>query len=147
MNIYTIGFTKKSAQQFFNLLTENRIDIVIDVRFANTSQLAGFAKYPDIEFFLDKISGCRYIYDKVFSPPEETMKNFKGGKIDKTRYIRQIKAAFDSRNAKEHIKRSYLQYRDKNICLLCSEADAADCHRSIAARYFQQVFGRTVIHL
>lgn len=147
VTVYTIGFTKKSAENFFSLLCDAGVSLVVDVRFSNTSQLAGFAKYPDIRFFLERINGCGYMRDELFSPPEDTMKNFKAGKIDKRQYTRQIKAAFDKRDALRHIRRNYRRYRDKNICLLCSEADAADCHRSIAAEYFRQVFDRPVIHL
>ncbi len=49
--IFTIGFTKKTAQAFFELLKNNKVNTVLDVRLNNTSQLAGFSKYPDIEFF------------------------------------------------------------------------------------------------
>lgn len=49
--LYTIGFTKKSAQKFFELLEMNNVNTIIDIRLNNTSQLSGFAKYPDIKFF------------------------------------------------------------------------------------------------
>ena len=53
--IYTIGFTKKNAKEFFELLSKSKVDIVIDIRLNNTSQLAGFSKYPDIEYFLSHL--------------------------------------------------------------------------------------------
>ena len=55
MTIYTIGFTKKSADKFFNLLKTNQVRKVIDVRLNNVSQLAGFAKRDDLIFFLKEI--------------------------------------------------------------------------------------------
>lgn len=61
--LYTIGFTQKTAKKFFNLLRNNKIDIVIDVRLNNTSQLAGFSKYPDIEYFLNDLLNIKYIHD------------------------------------------------------------------------------------
>ncbi|MEG0566355.1 MAG: DUF488 family protein, partial [Hungatella sp.] len=66
--IYTIGFTKKSAEKFFDLLIRNNISIVLDIRLNNTSQLAGFSKFPDIKFFLEKIGGIDYLSDIRFAP-------------------------------------------------------------------------------
>lgn len=51
MEIFTIGFTRKSAEQFFGLLTEHEIERLIDVRLNNTSQLAAFTKQDDLAFF------------------------------------------------------------------------------------------------
>ncbi|MFA3338853.1 DUF488 domain-containing protein, partial [Acinetobacter baumannii] len=51
MTIYTIGFTKKNADKFFNLLKSNQVKKVVDVRLNNISQLAGFAKRDDLIFF------------------------------------------------------------------------------------------------
>ena len=38
--IYTIGFTKKTAEEFFELIKKNNITLIIDVRLNNTSQLS-----------------------------------------------------------------------------------------------------------
>ena len=52
MNIYTIGFTKKSAKKFFDdALHDNHIEIVVDTRINTASQLAGFAKGDDLKYF------------------------------------------------------------------------------------------------
>lgn len=44
----TIGFAKKSAQRFFELLREAGVKRILDVRLNNASQLAGFAKRTDL---------------------------------------------------------------------------------------------------
>ena len=49
MKLYTIGFTKKTAEEFFTLLIENKIRTIIDIRRKNTSQLAGFTKKNDLK--------------------------------------------------------------------------------------------------
>ena len=71
---------KKDAKKFFNLLKNNNIDILIDVRLNNVSQLAGFSKYPDIEFFVNEICKATYVSDKFFSPDEATLKDYKSKK-------------------------------------------------------------------
>ena len=55
MKLYTIGFTKKSARRFFELIKLHNIDVLVDVRLNNKSQLAGFTKEEDLEYFLSEI--------------------------------------------------------------------------------------------
>ena len=55
MKIFTIGFTKKSAEQFFNLLKQPGLVRLVDARLNNVSQLAGFTKKDDLGFF--RLSG------------------------------------------------------------------------------------------
>ena len=58
LTFYTIGFTKKSAEKFFELLKANKVSKLIDVRISNSSQLAGFAKGKDLEYFTKAICGA-----------------------------------------------------------------------------------------
>ncbi len=44
IQLYTIGFTGKSAEKFFTLLQNNDVERLVDTRINNTSQLSGFAK-------------------------------------------------------------------------------------------------------
>ena len=60
MKLYTIGFTKKSAEEFFEPLRASGVRHVIDVRLKNTSHLAGFAKRNDLVYFLDHLLGVQY---------------------------------------------------------------------------------------
>ena len=48
MKLSTIGFTKKPARRFFDLLRASGAKRVVDVRLNNGSQLAGFAKKDDL---------------------------------------------------------------------------------------------------
>jgi len=42
--LYTIGFTKKNARQFFETLKTAGVKRLVDIRLNNQSQLAGFTK-------------------------------------------------------------------------------------------------------
>jgi hypothetical protein len=42
IELFTIGFTRKSAREFFTLLKQSGVRRVLDVRLNNNSQLAGF---------------------------------------------------------------------------------------------------------
>lgn len=135
--LYTIGFSKKSAEKFFSILEENRIILLLDIRLNNTSQLSGFSKFPDIKFFLKKISNIEYIHDVNFAPKEITLKKYKKQLINWEEYKKEFISTMKERNIEKYIKK-YKNY--ENICLLCSEEEASKCHRSLVASIFQKYF-------
>lgn len=54
-SLFTIGFTQKTAQHFFDTLVKSGVKRVIDTRLNNVSQLAGFTKRVDLEYFCEKL--------------------------------------------------------------------------------------------
>lgn len=147
MAIYTIGFTKKTAEIFFETLKSNNVDVVLDIRLNNTSQLASFAKYPDIKYFLKKLVNCDYIHDVNFAPEEKTLKDYKCKQIDWSGYVEQFNNTMNTRNIKQHIVDKHFDFKNKNICLLCSESKHNECHRSLVSQYFKDVFGVSIVNL
>lgn len=147
MTIYTIGFTQKTAEQFYTTLKEKDMNFLIDIRLNNKSQLASFSKFPDIEFFLKELIGCEYIHDLQFAPESDTLKDYKAKKIDWTGYVVQFSATMDKRNIMKYIERNYTKFLEKNICLLCSEPTHEQCHRSLVSEYFKKQFNSEIIHL
>lgn len=146
-SVYTIGFTKKSAQDFFELLEVNKIDVVLDVRLKNTSQLAGFSRYPDIEYFLKKIHEMDYISDTLFAPTEEILKNYKNKLINWDEYVCKYNKLMDERKIENHIAEEYGDLEGKRICLLCSEEKADHCHRRLVAERFMKIFEMKIVNL
>lgn len=143
--IFTIGFTKTSAQRFFQRLKENKIDVVIDIRLNNKSQLAGFAKHPDIEWFLKEICGIDYIHDLMFAPTEKILKAYQKYEIDWCGYEVQFAKLMDERNIRKYIHEKYTKIQDKNLCLLCSESTSEKCHRRLVSEYFKEVFHYDIV--
>ncbi len=88
--VYTIGFTKKRAEEFFGLLNEHHIDLVLDVRLNNASQLAGYTKFPDIKFFVETICHCEYIHDDNFAPLLATQQKFRSHTISWEQYSQEF---------------------------------------------------------
>jgi uncharacterized protein (DUF488 family) len=82
MNLSTIGFTRKSASKFFELLRSSGAKRVVDVRLNNVSQLAGFAKKNDLQYFLDKICGMGYVHLPALAPTQEMLDEYKKNKGD-----------------------------------------------------------------
>lgn len=137
-SIYTIGFTKRKAEEFFSLLKKDDIEIILDIRLNNTSQLAGFTKFPDIRYFLKEICNIEYIHDVKFSPSGEILKRYKNKEIRWEQYIIEFDDLMKERNIEEYILKHY--NLDKKICLLCSEYSSKNCHRSLVANRFKDIF-------
>ena len=135
--IYTIGFTKKSASEFFGTLKESGAKRVVDVRLNNVSQLAGFAKRDDLEYFLRQICRMDYVHMPNLAPTKEMLDAYRKEHRDWQTYEREFLALMDARRvAKLGIKRIM-----SNACLLCSEDTPDRCHRRLVAEYLRRHWG------
>ena len=133
MKIYTIGFTKKSAKKFFELLRASGAKRVVDVRLNNVSQLAGFAKRDDLAYFLEKICGMQYVHLPLLAPTQEMLDEYKknGGNWG------VYEARFFDLMAVRQIEKNVPKELVDDSCLLCSEDKPHHCHRRIVAEYFK----------
>lgn len=141
IRLYTIGFTKKSAEQFFSALKQAGVRRVIDIRLNNASQLAGFAKRADLQYFLREICAIDYDHRPDLAPTEELLGAFRSKSIGWDAYEREFGALIRSRLIEKSLNRQVLD----NACLLCSEPDAAHCHRRIVAEYLRDTLGGIII--
>ena len=144
MKVYTIGFTKKSAADFFGLLQDSGAKRLVDVRLNNVSQLSGFAKKDDLQYFLNKICGMEYVHLPEFAPTKEILDAYRKEHHDWETYERQFLALMDERRiGKKGIKRLI-----SNGCLLCSEEKPEHCHRRLVAEYLERHWGNVeIVHL
>jgi len=143
MEIYSIGFTKKSAGEFFGALKAAGIERLLDVRLNNTSQLAGFAKQSDLKYFLEEICGAAYEREPLLAPTQEILDAFKKQKGSWETYTKAYVALIRSRKVESAISQESFQ---RKTVLLCSEASAEHCHRRLALEYLQQHWNDVVIH-
>lgn len=145
MKLYTVGFTKKSAEQFFSLLKKNGVQRLIDIRLRPNGQLAGFTKRDDLAYFLPNLIGCEYHHTSALAPTKEILSTYrKDG--DWSQYVRRFKALMDQRNVPFALDRAF--YEEKPCCLLCSEATPEQCHRRLVAERIARSWADTeVIHL
>jgi len=143
--IYTIGYTKKSLQQFIGLLQEAGVDAVIDVRLRNTSQLAGFAKRDDLAFLLRECFGIAYEHLLELAPTAEILDAYKKDH-DWSAYEREYPQLLAERDALA-IGRQLLE-RYQRPCLLCSEDTPNHCHRRLLAEYLaERIRDLEIMHL
>lgn len=145
MTIYTMGFTQKTAEQFFEKIEDNKIEVVIDIRLNNQSQLAGFTKGKDLVYFLKKICNCKYEHELKFAPTKEILNGFKKGEISWLQYVEGFERLIEERKMKTYFERKYSEYN--NVLLLCSEPTPQNCHRSLLAKAFSENNNNTVVNL
>ncbi len=144
IKLYTIGFTGKPASKFFDLLNTNEVKTVVDVRISNTSQLAGFAKADDLQFFLKEIGNIGYEYNLDFAPTLDLMHAYRHKELTWDEYANEYLNLVDMRKLGNKINIEKLHQH----CLLCSEHGPEKCHRRLLAEYFQHKFnGVEIIHL
>lgn len=134
MKIFTIGFTKSSAKNFFGRLENAGVRQVYDTRLNRTSQLSGFAKQDDLSFFLNKVSRIQYSIEEILAPEVSILDAYRKKEIAWDEYARRYLDLLDNRNVIAKIKIADLH----NGCLLCSEATPECCHRRLAAEYLAQ---------
>ena len=143
MNIYTIGFSGKSAETFFTLLTDNKVRSLTDIRLNNKSQLAGFANVKHLPYFLD-LHNITYDYRPEFAPTKELLDGYKKNGLSWQEYEKRYLQILEQRNvlAKTEIS----DFAD--TVFLCSEPTAEKCHRRLLAEFLaEQEKSITVVHL
>ena len=134
VTLYTIGFTKKTAEQFFELLKKNNVSKLIDIRISNSSQLAGFAKGKDLEYFVKQICGADYMHITDFAPTKDLLAKWQKEEVDWEEYTNVYLSLLKSRS----IIRKYGIKNFDNACFLCSEETAEYCHRRLLVEYLKE---------
>ncbi len=143
--VFTIGFTKRSAESFFSTIYNAGIKRLLDVRLNNSSQLAAFAKKNDLSYFLEVICKAEYIHEPLLAPSQEMLDAYKKDKGSWKEYERQFLNLMRQRRVEEHLDRSFFGVP---TVLLCSEATAEHCHRRLVLEYLQEEWADlTVEHL
>lgn len=145
VNLFTIGFTQKSAEHFFGLLATNSVKKLIDTRLNNTGQLAGFSKRDDLKYFCNTILSTEYIHWQESAPEEAMLNAYKKKEISWTDYAAEYLAMLERRKVESGMS----LVASGDACLLCSEAKPHHCHRSVLADYLNRKSGGaiTVQHL
>jgi uncharacterized protein (DUF488 family) len=132
--VSTIGFTKTTAEGFFDRLLKAGVKKVVDVRLHNTSQLAGFAKADDLAYFLKKIGGIQYVHQPLLAPTDLMLKAYKKEKGDWRAYEERFLGLMAERQIENRFKADMFD----GACLLCSEDKPHHCHRRLVCEYLNK---------
>ncbi|MBF0320666.1 MAG: DUF488 domain-containing protein [Nitrospirae bacterium] len=135
MKIYTIGFSKKTAETFFMALRGNAVRQLVDIRENNTSQLAGFTKKEDLRFFLRELVNVSYIHIPELAPDKEMRTHYKSTK-NWERYTEAYLSLIEARGIIGRLKESNPFITP--FVLLCSEPKPEKCHRRLAAEILKE---------
>jgi uncharacterized protein (DUF488 family) len=142
MKLFTIGFTKKSAEQFFTSLTNAGVKLLVDVRLNNVSQLAAFTKKEDLRYFTKTICNIDYQHIPALAPTKEILDAFKKKKGAWETYEPKFLELMHSRKIEKTFDPSQLD----GACFLCSEETPEHCHRRLVAEYLQKKWPNVEIH-
>ena len=144
MEVYTAGFTQKSAAEFFGTLQRAGIRRLVDVRLNNVSQLAGFTKKDDLPFFLHEICRMDYLHLPILAPTQQLLDGYRKKNADWSAYERDFRALMQSRRIETSVERDHIA----DACLLCSEETPDRCHRRLVAEYLREHWSDVeIVHL
>lgn len=146
MIIYTMGFAQKNAERFFNLIRDNEIEVLIDIRLNNKSQLAGFTKGNDLPFLLKEICNCKYVHKIDYAPTKDILSAYQKKEIDWRGYEERFLPLIERRKIAIDFEKSFSNY--KKVCLLCTEPTPEMCHRRLVAEYLKNhIADTTILHI
>ena len=136
MEIFTIGFTRTTAESFFGRLADAGVRRVLDVRLSRDSQLSGFARARDLPYLLRRLTKAAYEFEPLLAPTPELFefRKRRGGGWDE--FERGFLALMAERRI-EHVL-SPDSFEERPTALLCSEARAEECHRSLVVRHLAE---------
>ena len=132
MEIYTIGFTKRDARDFFETLRRAGIGLVLDVRLRPSSQLSGFTKARDMPYFAQMLLSAEYAPEPLLAPTSTILDAYRAKRMSWSEYEEEYLTLLETRQVQDKV---VLGDQDRPLALLCSEFDSTKCHRRLAAEY------------
>ena len=145
MEIYTIGFARRSAEDFFQALREAHIRRLVDIRLKNVSQLAGYTKRDDLRFFLRELCSAAYVHELLLAPTAELLDGYRKRRIAWPEYEEAFARLLSERSVETVLRRQ--DFAETSV-LLCSEFKPDQCHRRLVANYLREKWGDIdIIHL
>ena len=133
IHLFTLGFTGKSAKEFFTLLRGAKVRRILDIRLKNNSSLAGFTRQAHLPFFLREICGADYKHIPECAPTLEILDVYKKKELPWASYVEQFMPLIKKRKIEKILTPELMDYG----CLLCSEPSPGQCHRRLVAEYMQ----------
>jgi uncharacterized protein (DUF488 family) len=145
VELFTIGYGGRNAESFFGLVQQHKIRNVVDVRLRPNSRLSGFARKDDLPYLLREICGVAYRQEPSLTPTADLLDGLRSGALDRAGYLAGYGNMLRERRAAARLKRADFE---AGAALLCTEVDAAECHRSVAASYLAGAWpGLKVLHI
>lgn len=138
--IFTIGHSVHSGEEFVALLQAHHIDVVVDVRSSPYSQYTPQHNREMMQESLGK-AGIGYLYLGAELGARRDEEEAYDGDLARYELIRQL-PGFN--NGIERVREGMQKYR---IALMCAEKDPCDCHRSVLVTRVFHEEGVEVAHI
>jgi len=140
--VYTIGHSNHLPDTFIRLLTEAKIEVLVDVRSNPGSPWASYANPHNLKQIL-KAAGIQYLYlgDVLGGRPSDPdCYNSQTGKAD-----------YQSMQNKESFQRGLSRLleglKKHRICVMCAEEDPSSCHRNLLVGESLRREGVQILHI
>ena len=141
-NLFTLGYQSHNIRTLLAVLSQNGVNVLVDVRQNPVSRKSGFSK-GHLERSIAR-SGIEYLHFPCLGTPARIRKLY--SKTGDTRKALQQYQKHLRRRGK--CLRSLVRIAaSSHICLMCLEADHTSCHRSVIAQKLMELSGCRVIHL
>jgi uncharacterized protein (DUF488 family) len=139
----TIGYEQSTLGDVLGRLKAAGVQIVIDVRAVASSRRAGFSKTLLTGSL--KAEGIDYLHLRGLGTPKPGRQAARAGRIDEMHRIYQ--AHLEEPQAQMELAQACEVAEARSSALLCYEADAAACHRTIVADLIHERIGCEVVNL
>ena len=127
----TIGYEGASLQSFLRALTTADVELLIDVRAVASSRRPGFSK-NSLAANLAEV-GIDYLQLRGLGTPADGRAAARAGRYDELRRV--YEAHLSTPEAQAQLETLVEIVRaGRRACLLCFEAEARHCHRSLVAQ-------------
>ena len=127
--LFTIGYEGKTVEELLDRLQESSVALLIDVRAVAASRRLGFSKTALAGALKERGIDCLHL--RPLGTPKA------GREAARKRRIAEMRAIFDEQLATPEAELALAQAKaaasERPSVLLCFEADAAHCHRTIVA--------------
>lgn len=134
MKFMTIGYEGLSVQQLLEILIDNRVQVLVDVRESPISRKAGFSK-SSLALAVRRCN-IEYIHIPELGCPRQIRYAYRADS-DWERYEKQFTRYLDTQDAA--ISDLIKQAQKARCCLMCFEANPRFCHRSLIARRVERM--------
>ena len=136
INLFNIGFTQKSAEEFFEKLKKTKIGCLVDIRLNPNGQLSRFAFEKDLPYFLDKlVDGCKYVHRVDLAPKKGLLQEVRDKDCPMSKDYKLFEIAFNHQlETQSNINNFVSQFgKYERVVLLCSEPTNVKCHRRLVS--------------
>ncbi|HLZ74366.1 DUF488 domain-containing protein [Phenylobacterium sp.] len=138
MKLATVGYERDTQPAVIDRLKAAGVELVIDVRAVAASRKAGFSKTL-LSASLNA-EGIGYVHLRQLGTPKPGRDAARKGHVAEMHEI--FKAHMAEPGARMELAKATELVRDgKKVALLCYEADAAGCHRTILANWICEDLG------